>query len=124
MNFLNRLKKSGEIQDFPAHSNVFSEGDAADFLYVIISGELELTLGDDLLSTESEGGIIGEMAILESAQQGATAATLTDVKAVKFDHDLLKTLLTQNTEFSLQVMGVLASRLRLVDEYNSTDFNQ
>ena len=122
MNFLRQLRKWSDVKDYPARSVIFTEGDAADYLYIILSGELELTLSGDLLSTESAGGLIGEMAIIESAQQGAEAITLTEVSLATFDRDQLSDFMLQNTEFSVHVLDVLASRLRLVDEYNTTDF--
>ena len=123
MKFLKKLKKWNDTEDHSANANIFSAGDPADSLYVILSGELELTLDGDLLSTETAGGIVGEMAIIESAQQGATATSVTDVKLAKFNRDQLNEFMLQNAEFSLLVMDVLASRLRLVHEYNITNFN-
>lgn len=122
MNFLKKLRKWDDVKDYPARSVIFKEGDAADYLYIILSGELELTLSGDLLSTESAGGLIGEMAIIESAQQGADATTLTDASLARFDRDQLSDFMHQNAEFSVHVLDVLASRLRLVDEYRTMDF--
>lgn len=122
MNFLKKLRKWDDVKDYPARSVIFKEGDAADYLYIILSGELELTLSGDLLSTESAGGLIGEMAIIESAQQGADATTLTDASLARFDRDQLNDFMHQNAEFSVHVLDVLASRLRLVDEYRTMDF--
>jgi len=122
VNFLRKLRKWSDVKDYPARSVIFKEGDAADYLYIVLSGEVELTLSGDLLSTESAGGLIGEMAIIESAQQGAEATTLTEVSLARFDRDQLSDFMHQNTEFSVHVLDVLASRLRLVDEYSTMDF--
>ena len=122
MNFLRKLRSWSDRKDYPAGSVIFAEGDAADHLYIVLSGELELTLSGDLLSTESAGGVVGEMAIIESAQQGAEATTITAASLARFDRDQLSDFMHQNAEFSLHVLDVLASRLRLVDEYNTTDF--
>jgi len=121
VDFLKKLRKWSDIKDYPARSVIFTEGDAADYLYIVLSGELELTLSGDLLSTESAGGLIGEMAIIESAEQGAEATTLTAVSLARFDRDQLSDYMHQNTEFSVHVLDVLASRLRLVDEYSTMD---
>ena len=124
MNFLRKLKKWSDLADYPAETDIFSEGDPAETLYVIISGEVELTLGEDVLSSETAGGIIGEMAILEGAQQGATASTLSDVRAARFNREQLKVFMIEDPEFSLHLMSLLATRLRLVDEYITTDFTK
>ena len=124
MKFLRKLKNWNDLADYPADSDIYSEGDPAEKLYVIISGEVELTLGEDLLSSETTGGIIGEMAILEDAKQGATASTLNDVRAARFNREQLKAFMIEDPEFSLHLMSSLAKRLRLVDEYITTDFTQ
>ena len=121
MDFLRKLRSWDDVIDYPARSVIFAEGEAADYLYIVLSGELELTLSGDLLSTESAGGLIGEMAIIESARQGADATTLTEASLARFDRDQLSDFMHQNTEFSVHVLDVLASRLRLVDEYSTMD---
>jgi CRP-like cAMP-binding protein len=122
VNFLRKLRKWNDVKDYPARTVVFAEGDPADYLYIVLSGELELTISGDLLSTESAGGLVGEMAIIESAQQGAEATTLTEASLARFDRDQLSDFMHQNSEFSVHVLDVLASRLRLVDEYSTIDF--
>lgn len=122
MNFLKKLRKRSDIENYPAHTEIFTEDDPAEALYIVISGELELTLGDDLLSTETEAGVIGEMAIIEDARQGTTATTLSEVKLVKLNREQLHEFMIESPEFSLQVMNTLANRLRLVHEYCTTNF--
>jgi CRP/FNR family cyclic AMP-dependent transcriptional regulator len=122
MNYLKKLKKWEDLADYPTDADIYLEVDSAETFYVIISGEVELTINDDVLSTESAGGIIGEMAIIDGALQGAKASAVTDVKAARFSRPQLRTFMIENPEFSLTLMEVLARRLRLVDEYNTTDF--
>jgi len=122
VNFLKKLQSWNDVIVYPAQTVVYAEGDPADYLYIVLSGELELTISGDLLSTESAGGLIGEMAIIESAQQGAEATTLTEATLARFDRDQLSDFMNQNTEFSVHLLDVLASRLRLVDEYSTIDF--
>jgi len=122
VNFLKKLQSWNDVIVYPAQTVVYAEGDPADYLYIVLSGELELTISGDLLSTESAGGLIGEMAIIESAQQGAEATTLTEATLARFDRDQLSDFMNQNSEFSVHLLDVLASRLRLVDEYSTIDF--
>lgn len=123
MNYLKKLKKWKDLADYPAEADIYSEGDAADSLFVIISGEVELTINGDVLSTESEGGILGEMAIIEDARQGAKATTVSDVQIARFNRQQLREFMIEDAEFSLTIMEVLARRLQLVDEYITTDFS-
>jgi len=124
MRFLDMFRDWENTEEYDAQTVIFSERDPADVMYVILSGEIELTLHGESLGAEEEGGIIGEMAIITSATRSATATTLSKVKLARLDRDEFKALIADNTEFSLHVMAVLANRLRAVDQYISTQFAQ
>ncbi|MGA9575088.1 MAG: cyclic nucleotide-binding domain-containing protein [Lysobacterales bacterium] len=119
MEFLNKFRNWKEIEEHAAGSVIYPEGNPAEFLYVIVSGEVELSLGGELLEVEKLGGIIGEMALFDSAERSATAKALTDVKLARLDRDQLTAMMKENIEFSLQIMAVLANRLRAVNKYFS-----
>ena len=124
MRFLEKFRDWEKMEEYDARTVIFSERDPADVMYVIISGEVELTLHGEPLGSEREGGIIGEMAMINSATRSATATALSKVKLARLDHDQFKALIADNSEFSLHVMAVLANRLRAVDQYISTQFAQ
>ena len=124
MRFLDMFRDWENTEEYDARTVIFSERDPADVMYVILSGEIELTLHGEPLGAEGEGGIIGEMAIINSATRSATATTLSKVKLARLGRDEFKALIADNTEFSLHVMAVLANRLRAVDQYISTQFAQ
>ena len=113
-----------EVEEYGAQTVLYSPGDPTDLLYFILSGEIELTFHGETLSTEGAGGIIGEMAMIPSAKQSVTATTLTEVKLARFNHDQLRELVRDNTEFSLHVMASIANRLRAVDKHISKYFEQ
>ena len=122
MRFLEMFRDWENTEEYDAQTVIFAERDPADVMYVILSGEIELTLHGEPLGTEREGGIIGEMAMINSATRSATATALSKVKLARLDHDQFKALIADNSEFSLHVMAVLANRLRAVDQYISTQF--
>ena len=124
MRFLEMFRDWENTEEYDAQTVIFAERDPADVMYVILSGEIELTLHGEPLGAEGEGGIVGEMAIINSATRSATATTLSKVKLARLDRDEFKALIADNTEFSLHVMAVLANRLRAVDQYISTQFAQ
>ena len=124
MRFLEMFRDWENTEEHDARTVIFSERDPADVMYVILSGEIELTLHGEPLGAEGEGGIVGEMAMINSATRSATATTLSKVKLARLDRDEFKALIADNTEFSLHVMAVLANRLRAVDQYISTQFAQ
>ena len=120
MNFLKKFRNWNDIVEHPSGTVIFPEGSPAEFLYIIISGEVELTLRNEPLEVEGVGGIIGEMALVESATRSATATALCDVKLARLNRDQLGELMKDDNEFSLQLMSVLANRLRAVNRYISS----
>ncbi len=124
MKFFGMFRDWEDVEEYRAGTVIFLERDPAEVMYVIISGEVELTLHGEPLGTEVEGGIIGEMAMINSATCGATATALTEVKLARLDRDQVKALIDENTEFALHVMAVMANRLRAVDKYITAQFAQ
>lgn len=120
MDFLKLLHKWKDLEEHDAQTVIFQENNPADTLFVIISGEVELTLHGEPLGTETRGGIIGEMAIAPSAKRSATATTLTKVKLARLNRDQLAGLMSESMEFSLHVMTILANRIRAVNQFITT----
>lgn len=119
MAFKDLFRDWKNVEEVDAASLIFSEQDKADVMFFVLSGEVELTLRGQSLGIESEGGIFGEMAMLDEAVQNATATARTKARLARIDQEQLKNLIGTNPEFSLHVMAVLANRLRAVDKYIS-----
>jgi CRP/FNR family cyclic AMP-dependent transcriptional regulator len=113
-----------EVEEFDPEAVIFKEGDPADELYVILAGEVALTLHGQSLGSEGKGSIIGEMAMLESATRNATATARGKVKLAKLDRRQLQKMIRESPEFSLRAMTVLAGRLRAVDRYISAQLDR
>ena len=122
MKFLELFHDWEDVEEYRSGTVIFSERDPADVMYIILSGEVELTLHGEPLGAEGEGGIIGEMAMINSSTRSATATALTKVKLARLDREQFRVFIHENTEFSFHVMAVLANRLRAVNEYITTQF--
>jgi CRP/FNR family cyclic AMP-dependent transcriptional regulator len=99
-----RSAKAGEI--------IFSEGDEANQLFVIKSGEVSIRSGNRTLAELSANTIFGEMALIDAAPRSATAMAKTDVELVPISEKQFLFLVSQTPYFALKVMRVLARRLR------------
>lgn len=115
MNIKRIFRNWADIVELPANATVFSEHDPADAMYVVLEGEVELSLRGEPVGTEGEGGVIGEVAMIDSGEYGASATTLADTRLARLDHDRLRSVIEKNTDFSLHVMGIMARRLRALD---------
>jgi CRP/FNR family transcriptional regulator, cyclic AMP receptor protein len=107
------LASSGaQARHFKAGDVIFSQGEVATELFVIQSGKVELRLGNRLLETVPEHGIFGEMALIDAAPRSATAVAVTDVKLVPVGEKQFLFMISNTPHFALNVMRVLAQRLR------------
>ena len=116
MSFLSLLRHRKDLVEYEPGDVIYSKGEPADTLYVIVVGEVELSVHDRSLGIEGEGSIIGEMALLESATRNSTATARSDVKLAGLDRTQLKKLIGEHADFALRAMTVLANRLRAVDQ--------
>ena len=100
------------IRSVRAGEVIFTEGDPAQELYVIQTGHVEIRKGGRLLDTLTEKTIFGEMALIDHAPRAATAVAATDVDLVPVGEKQFLFLVSQTPYFALNVMRVLARRLR------------
>jgi CRP/FNR family cyclic AMP-dependent transcriptional regulator len=91
---------------------IFKEGEPAKELYIIQSGKVEIQVGNRLLDTLEANDIFGEMALIDGAPRSATATAKTDVALVPMSKKEFLSLVTKAPTFALDVMGMLARRLR------------
>lgn len=108
---------SGESggERFEAGQTIFSEGDAGTVMYVILEGEVDLRLGRSMVETLGPGEPFGEMALIDSAPRMATAVARTACRLVGVPEKRFLFMVQQTPHFALQIMRIMASRLRNMD---------
>jgi len=106
------LSGSGEVEEFAAGATVFSEGDPGDRLYILRRGSVELSARGKVLETVGEGGIFGEMAVIDREPRSASAVALSDSELVAIDKRRFWFLVQETPYFAEIVMRVMADRLR------------
>jgi CRP/FNR family transcriptional regulator, cyclic AMP receptor protein len=101
------------VRHFKAGEVIFlRQGDAAEELFVIQSGTVEIRLGNRVLDTLPQLSIFGEMALIDGSPRSATAIAATDVTLVPVGEKQFLFLVGRTPHFALNVMRVLAQRLR------------
>jgi CRP-like cAMP-binding protein len=101
-----------DTETFPAGSTIFRAGETGETMYAVQEGEIDLLVGDIVVETVKEGGIFGEMALIEHQPRSATAVARTDARLAVIDERRFA-FLTQNTpNFALNVLRLISRRLR------------
>ena len=116
MDLLEVFNDSADLIELKSRSVLFEEGSEAEFMYVIMNGEIGLSLHGKKIATAGKGSIIGEMALLSSDPRSATATAITDCQLAPIDLHSFKLLIQHTPDFALHIMKVLADRLRRANE--------
>jgi CRP-like cAMP-binding protein len=103
---------------------IFNEGDAADAMYVVREGEIELRLHGRPVATTGPNEIFGETALVGMTTRLASAVATTDSTIVPIDFARFGYLIRYAPSFALVVMRTMAARLRDVDGRAGTTFVQ
>src|SRR5262245_9214107 len=104
-----------ELVSYRAGQTIFREGDPGDLMYVVRTGEVELRVNGQLVDSLGPGGVMGEMALIEHAPRTATATAKTDCTLVPIPEKRFTFMVQQTPHFALQIMKVIAERLRRMD---------
>lgn len=99
-------------RSFMAGDIIFRVGDAAEELFVIKEGQVEIRLNGRVLETLGENDLFGEMALIDGAPRSASAVASTAVELVPLTEKQFLYLVDEAPFFALTVMRVLARRLR------------
>lgn len=91
---------------------IFSAGEVGDRMFVIIEGTVRLSIRGTVLEILGPGQAFGELALIDDGPRAADAVAVTDGRVVEIDEERFRNLVHQKPEFSLQVMRVMAERLR------------
>ena len=95
---------------------VFRQGDKGDFVYTIVSGEVEVIReeaeGEKVLARLGPGQYFGEMALVSDAPRTATARTLTDTEVVVMGRVDFTTLYAYLPDLHQSVDKIMQQRRR------------
>lgn len=106
------FKYEKNVAEYAAGEVVFNIGDAGDLMYVVQSGEVEVSINGRVLDTLGPGGVFGEMALIDHAPRTATVTARTDCRLVPIDETRFLNHVHRTPFFALQVMRIMNDRLR------------
>jgi CRP/FNR family transcriptional regulator, cyclic AMP receptor protein len=111
------FKNSERAETFPAGATIFSEGDdPGGLMYVVVAGEVDIFVRGQLIDTIGPGASLGEIGLVDKGPRSATAVAKRESRLEPIDAKRFQYLVQQTPHFALQVMTILAKRLRLERE--------
>lgn len=94
---------------------IFDEGDPADRLYVIRSGEVELVRENAarqrVVARLGPGDFFGELGVVLSEPRTARAVAVSQTRLIALDRETLEGMIVDQPEIAIRMIRVLVSRL-------------
>jgi CRP/FNR family transcriptional regulator, cyclic AMP receptor protein len=101
-----------DAKSFPKGKSIFRRGERGDGMYVIVNGRVEISVGGRVLESMGAGAVFGEMALVDDSPRTASAVAKTDCAVLRIDSRRFQSLVQKTPDFALQIMAVMANRLR------------
>lgn len=110
---------AGTQEQFPAGKQIFAENEKSTGffakgarIYLLLEGDVTLTLKGKPLELVLPGEIFGEMAAISDIPRSATATARKNCRVLSLDEKAFLNSLQRMPEFALMLMSVMAQRLR------------
>lgn len=106
------FQNATDTRKVSAGTAIFAEGDPGAEMYGIVEGEVELRAAGGLLRQLGPREVFGEMALVDNSPRSATATALTEATLAVVDRHRFLFLVQETPMFALEVMSVMAARIR------------
>ena len=117
---LRQLVENMHLRHYADMETVFSAGEPGLGMYLVLSGEVRISIHDKTLATLQPGDFFGEIALFGEEVRTAAASAVGDTELVGFFRPDLEEWLERSpkmgTRLLLQLGHVLAERLRSTNE--------
>lgn len=107
-----------EIIRFPAGKTILHEGQPGVMMYVVLEGEVTVSIQNLVVERVGTGGMIGEMAIIERTTRLATAVAETDCALLPINRKVFSELVKEKPAFCITLFSEVAERaLHIARQY-------
>jgi CRP-like cAMP-binding protein len=113
---LRRLAEVTAEVTFPAGRLIVNQGQIGNGLYIVVSGSASVVHGSDVLLQLGPGEFFGELSVIDQQPRSASVVAATDTVCLALASWDLLALLEQDSRLALNLIQVLASRLRACGE--------
>ena len=109
---LEKLAARSVVRTAPRGEMIVRQGDTADRFYVIVSGDVEVSVDRTPVRVSSSGECFGETGLLHRLPRNATVRSLTDVRVVAVDGQAFVDAVTGNSD-------AFSATARVIDGHSS-----
>jgi CRP-like cAMP-binding protein len=87
-------------------------GQTGALMYVVINGSVAISIRGAVVERVSQGGIFGEMALIDQSPRAANASAETDCALLMINRQVFLNLVKSEPTFGISLLGAMAERLR------------
>lgn len=114
------LAEAVDHHALPAGEVLFKAGDPGQSMFVVASGEVEISVTDHagqkiVLTLCAQGDAFGELAMLDEGPRSATATVVTPTELLEIDRGDLLLLVKKSPEAALHLLGAMGAMTRKAD---------
>jgi HD-GYP domain-containing protein (c-di-GMP phosphodiesterase class II) len=124
------LKNTLQEIDVPEGTLIIREHERGNSLFIILEGQVEIikalgTEDEHVMVVEGTGSLIGEMSLINrDSMRTASVRTQGKTRLVEMSHVDFESLLTRSPSLAIEIMRILSSRLREVDNATIRELQQ
>jgi CRP/FNR family transcriptional regulator, cyclic AMP receptor protein len=112
-NLLPMFKNDAQKLSLTEDAQLFTVGDASNGkMYILLEGQAEIVVGNYIVELAKPGAIIGELALIDQEPRSATVRCATQCEFAMVDEKRFLLLIQQTPMFAMELLKVLAARLR------------
>jgi len=97
---------------FDRRKPIVQEGQAGMRMYVVLEGNVAVSIGGSVVERLGPGGVFGELALVEQSPRLASVAAETDCSLLPVNRAAFLALVESSPEFAASLLNKLAERLR------------
>jgi CRP-like cAMP-binding protein len=106
------FKDYPHVQTKPAGEVIFEQDSKGAEMYVILDGEVELTVNESVVAVLGPGEFLGEMALMDNSTRSAGATAKTECRLASLTKHRFLIMVQKTPFFALHVIRVFTDRLR------------
>jgi len=114
--FLVRLASVMDELSFPTNHTIFTEGQEGRSLYIVVSGQVRVHIGDRLLAQLDQGACFGEMSLFDAEPRSASITTLAPCECLMLTQQQLYDAIDETPGIAVNIIRLLSRRTRELNQ--------
>lgn len=114
--FLVRLASVMDELSFPTNHTIFTEGQEGRSLYIVVSGQVRVHIGDRQLAQLEQGACFGEMSLFDAEPRSASVTTLAPCECLMLTQQQLYDAIDETPGIAVNIIRLLSRRTRELNQ--------